>query len=314
MRSFNPEEKPRRQFLRNLMVIPALTSAGAITGSSLYAKGNAPASGPPQKPFVKLSLNAYSFNKQLLNGSMTLDDLLEFCAAQGLMAVDITGYYFKGYPQVPADEVLYNVKRKAFALGLEICGTGVRNDFTHPDPAKRRENVQLVKNWIEVSQKLGGQTIRIFSGTQTPAGYSRAQILGWMLEDIRECVDYGKTHGVVVALQNHDDFIKTAADTIEIMEAIASPWYGLMLDIGSYRTADPYDEIAQTIKYAVTWQIKEKVFIKGTEVDVDAGKLMKLIKNSDFRGYLPLEALGEGDPKAKVAALLKKFSESLSQS
>jgi hypothetical protein len=115
----------------------------------------------------------------------------------------------------------------------------------------------------------------------------------------------------VVALQNHDDFIKTADDTIRIMEAIQSRWYGLMLDIGSFRTADPYYEISQTVKYAVTWQIKEKVFDHGKELDVDPERLIRLIKNSGFRGYLPLETLGEGDPKKKIAALFKKFTSAL---
>ena len=309
MKSLSHTNRGRRSVLKNFLGVPLLLSAvsPALSGAgSFHAR-------PVQDkvPFLKLSLNAYSFNKQLLNGSMTLDDLLEFCAAQGLMAVDITGYYFKGYPRVPADDVLYQVKRKAFSLGLEICGTGVRNDFTHPDPGKRKENIQLVKNWIDVSRKLGGQTLRIFSGNQKPEGYTRQQILKWMLDDIRECVDYGQSRGVVVAIQNHDDFMKTAEDTIEIMESIQSPWFGLMLDIGSFRTADPYDEIARTIKYAVTWQIKEKVFERGKEMDVDAEKLINLIRNSDFRGYLPLEALGEGDSKAKVAALHMKFLKAL---
>lgn len=298
----------RRSFLRNLS-LPIVTLAGASAVS--VAEANSVYAPPERKTGLKLSLNAYSFNKQLLDGTMSMEDLLEYCASQGLMAVDITGYYFKGYPEVPSDEVIYNVKRKAFSLGIEICGTGVRNDFTHSDVAKRRESVELVKAWIGVSQKLGGQTVRIFSGTQKPAGYTRKQILAWMLDDIRECVDYGKAHGVVVALQNHDDFIKTAEDTIEIMESIKSPWFGLMLDIGSFRTADPYDEIARTIGYAVTWQIKEKVYVNGQEVDVDSDRLVGIIKASDFRGYLPLETLGEGDPKQKVAALVEKFRNSL---
>lgn len=308
--NFSPTPR-RRNFLLKLLAIPVITSPGLV-GTAIAAPAIGAVSSLKNKTFpLKLSLNAYSFNKQLLAGTMSIDEMLEFCAEQGLMAVDITGYYFKGYPDVPADDVIFGVKRKAFSLGLEICGTGVRNDFTHADPAKRKENVQLVKRWIEVSQKLGGQTLRIFSGTQKPEGYSRKQILNWMMGDIRECVEYGKAHGVVVALQNHDDFIKTAADTIEIMEAIKSPWFGLMLDIGSFRTADPYQEIAETIKYAVTWQIKERVYVKGKEVDVDAAKLMDLIKRSDFRGYLPLETLGEGDPKQKIAALHNKFAEAL---
>lgn len=299
--------KRRRKFFQNVLALPAITSFG-IFGTIRDAHAKPPLANGEKEPMLKLSLNAYSFNKQLLNGSMSIGDLLEFAADTGLMAVDITGYYFKGYPTVPSDEVLYNVKRKAFGLGLEICGTGVRNDFTHADSAKRRESVQLVKSWIDVAQKLGGQTVRIFSGTQKPQGFKRADILEWMVKDIRECVAYGESRGIVVALQNHDDFIKTAADTIEIMEAIKSPWFGLMLDIGSFRTADPYNEIAQTIKYAVTWQIKEKVFVRGEETDVNAVKLMNLIKASGFRGYLPLEALGEGDPKQKVKALAKKFA------
>lgn len=285
-----------------------IASAGMFAEA---AHGMSPVQQAAKRQSLKLSLNAYSFNKQLLDGSMSLDDVMEFCGEQGLKAVDITAYYIAGYPNVPADDVLYQIKRKAFSLGLEISGTGVRNDFTHADPAKRQESVQLVKNWIVAAQKLGAQTIRIFSGNQKPAGYTRAQILDWMVKDIRDCIDFGKAHGIVVALQNHDDFIKTAADTIEIMEKIRSDWYGLMLDIGSFRTADPYEEIAQTIKYAVTWQIKEKVFIRNKEVDVDPEKLMNLIRNSGFRGYLPLETLGEGDPKQKIAILLDKFMRTL---
>jgi len=310
MKSKTQENSKRRTFLKTLLTVPAFTSAGMLTGAAT-AKDDEGDIVADKKPSLKLSLNAYSFNKQLLDGSMTIGDMMEFCAEKGLVAVDITAYYIPGYPNVPSDEVLYQIKRKAFSLGLEICGTGVRNDFTFADPAKRRESVQLVKNWIEAARKLGGQTIRIFSGNQKPDGYSRAQVLEWMVKDIRECVDYGKAHGIVVALQNHDDFVKTAAHTTEIMEAIKSDWYGLMLDIGSFRTADPYDEIAQTIKYAVTWQIKEKVFVRGKEVDVDANKLMNIIRTSGFRGYLPLETLGEGDPKQKLSALIDKFTRTI---
>lgn len=293
-------ENTRRKFLQGLGVIPA-TSMFSFREPELSKE---------KRPF-KFCLNAYSFNKQLLAGSITIDQMMEFAAELGLTGVDLTGYYFQGYPNVPGDEVIYKTRRKAFSLGLEICGTGVRNDFTHPDQAKRRESVTLVKNWIEVAHKLGGQTIRIFSGTQKPEGYTRAQIFKWMVDDIRECVDYAGERGIVVALQNHDDFLKTAEDTIEIMEAIHSPWYGLMLDIGSYRTADPYDEIERTIKYAVTWQVKEKVFVRGKEVDVDATRLVNIIRNANFRGYLPLETLGEGDPRQKLTALLEKFNRTL---
>lgn len=244
---------------------------------------------------------------------MTLDDMLGFCSEAGFLAVDITAYYFPGYPAVPADEYLYHIKRKAFSLGLEISGTGVRNDFTEPDPIKRGESVLLVKKWIEAAQKIGAPVIRIFSGNQHPAGYSREQVLDWMLKDIQDCIAFGKAHGVVVAIQNHDDFIKTADDAIQIIKAINSEWFGLILDTGSYRVGDPYKEIEKTAGYAVNWQIKEKVFINGKEVDVDMDKLIGVIHAAGYKGYIPLETLGEGDPKNKIIALLKKVNQSLTK-
>lgn len=307
-----PIRSKRRAFLKTLLTAPALASAGI---PSIYARPfNSVAKDPAaENRGLKLSLNAYSFNDQLLNGTMTLEDLLKFCAGQGLVAADLTAYYFPGYPNVPADEYLYHVKRTAFRLGVEISGTGVRNDFTYADAGKRRESVQLVKRWIDAAEKLGAQTIRIFSGNQTPVGYSRQQVLEWMLKDIRECIEYARNHGVTIALQNHDDFIKTSAETIEIMEALRSDWCGLMLDIGSFRAADPYDEIARTVRYAITWQIKEKVFVAGKEVDVDTDKLARIIRTSGYRGYLPVEALGKGDPKTKVSALLARLRNSFAE-
>lgn len=291
----------RRKFLGRLMT-------GALATAVLPVSVNAKSDQIAEKPLLKFCLNAYSFNRQLLDGLMTLDELMEFAAEVGLMGVDLTGYYFKGYPDVPSDEIIYRTRRKALSLGLEICGTGVRNDFTYADISRRKESVRLVKAWIDVAHKLGGQTIRIFSGTQSPPGYTRREIFNWMVDDIRECVDYAAGRGIVVALQNHHDFLKTAEETIEVMEAIKSPWFGLMLDIGSFRSGDPYDEIARTIRYAVTWQIKEKVFVNGKETDVDATRLIQLIKDAGFRGYLPLESLGSGDPKEKVRALYRKVS------
>ena len=119
---------------------------------------------------LKTSLNAYSFNSPLTKGEMNLDQLLEFCAVNQFDAVDITAYYFPGYPEVPSDEYLYHIKQKAFLLGLEISGTGVRNDFTDPDPAKRKASVELVKKWIVAAEKLGAPVIRVFSGTADTKG------------------------------------------------------------------------------------------------------------------------------------------------
>src|SRR5689334_117098 len=97
---------------------------------------------------IRLALNSYSFNRPLMAHEMTLEDVIDYCAANNIDGLDATGYYFPGYPKVPADDYLYNLKRKAYVNGVSISGTGVRNDFTLPDAAARKAQIDLVKEWI----------------------------------------------------------------------------------------------------------------------------------------------------------------------
>jgi len=279
-----------------------------ISGIQLYGKS---VKNFPTK--LKTSLNAYSFSKPLLSGEMNLDQLIEFCALNQIDAIDLTAYYFPGYPEVPSDEYLYHIKQKAFMLGVEISGTGVRNDFTEQDPVKLKTSVELVKKWIIVAEKIGAPVIRVFSGTDDPKGLSRAEAVDQVVRMMSECVAFGKAHGVVVAIQNHNDFIKTADQAIEIIQRVNSEWCGLILDIGSYRTGDPYKEIAQSIPFTVNWQLKENLFVNGIEQKTDLNKLMAIVQASGYRGYLPLETLGEGDPKIKVPLFLKEIRSALKE-
>ena len=258
-------------------------------------------------PKVKISLNAYSFNRPLLAGEMNINDMLDFAAQLGFEGVDITGYYFKGYPAVPSDDTIYHVKQHAFKLGIEICGTGVRNDFTLPDASKREAEKKHVKEWIEVASKLGAQTLRIFAGGRgAPEGYTWEQTADWMAADIRECAEFARRHGIMLALQNHWDFIKKADHVLNIFKKINHEWVGLMLDIGSFRSADPFAEIEKTIPLAITWQVKEEMFINEKPVKTDLDRLKKIIDASSYRGYLPIETLGEGDPNQKIANMYQE--------
>jgi sugar phosphate isomerase/epimerase len=134
-----------------------------------------------------------------------------------------------------------------------------------------------------------------------------------MVKDIRECVEYGQKHGVIVGIQNHNDFIQTADDVIKIMKMVNMEWFGLILDVGSYHQGDPYTQIAQTVQYAVNWQVKENIFVDGVEVKTDLKRLFKIIKESGYRGSLPIETLGKGDPKEKVSKFLKEVQQALKE-
>lgn len=297
-----------------------LKSAAAVSAASVPAFKNGPdtlaAQTPPARtggPFVKLSCNLYSFNGPLQSGRMTLDEVIEFCARLNFSAVDPTAYYFPGYPAVPDNSYLYAIKRKAFLLGLDISGTGVRNDFTLPDKDRRAAEVNLVKTWIECAARLGAPVLRVFSGEGIPQGRSRDEVTRWVVDCLHQCVEHGSKFGVMPVLQNHSDFIQTADDIMTVLKQVDSPWLGLHLDIGSFRhTDDPYAEIARVAPHAVTWQIKENLFVGGKETKTNLGRIVAIIKSVGYRGYLPLETLGEGDPKVKVPRFLEEVRRAVS--
>jgi sugar phosphate isomerase/epimerase len=277
-----------------------------ITHSAGLAAASLANAAVPREPGVKLklALNAYSFDKPLMAHTMTLDDVIHFCAQQRVDALDATGYYFPGYPKAPADEYVYNLKKTAFLNGVQISGTGVRNDFAVADAAARQRDVQMVKDWIEVASKLGAPVIRVFTGRTRPEGYTFDQVLGWMIPEFQECAEYGKRHGVILGLQQHNDFLKTADETIRVIKEVNSPWFGDILDVGSLRTSDPYEEIEKLVPYAVSWQLKEKVGYGTKEVDTDLARIKGIIDKVGYRGVLPFEALGSGDPRDRIVGFL----------
>src|SRR3954469_10161935 len=127
------EQISRRRFIKQ----SSLVSACGVLGFAVADSFSLPAreAGQPAAPaHLKTSLNAFSFNK-LLNDrirdrgpGVTLLELLDFAAKCKFEGFDATGYYFPGYPKVPSDAYIKELRQKAADLGLGISGTGVRNN------------------------------------------------------------------------------------------------------------------------------------------------------------------------------------------
>jgi len=291
----------RRSFLKQSAGFAALSAASSASGAPTSG-GKAPRRGGVR---TKIGLNAYSFNRPLMDGKMTLDDVVDFCAKHDVDGLDATGYYFPGYPNVPSDEYIYRLKRKAFQNGVTISGTGVRNDFALTDASSRRGHIQLVKDWVDVTEKLGADVLRVFSGKKVAEGSTFDKTLEWMIPAFQECAEYGEKHGVLIGLQHHDDFLKTADETIRVVEEVGSDWFTVILDVGSLRRHDVYEEIEKLVPYSSTWQIKEQVWYGEKAVPIDLPRLKAVIDKVGYRGFLPVEALGRtGDPAERVAKFL----------
>jgi sugar phosphate isomerase/epimerase len=242
---------------------------------------------------VKTSLNAFSFGKKLKK-DWTFIDMIDYAAEQGFDAVDLTGYYFPGYPEVPTDDYIFDLKLHAHKMGIGISGTGVQNDMADPDPEVRAKHIKHIKEYIEVAAKLGAPVLRVFSGP-IPKGYENKwdEVAAWMAKDFKECADYAAKYGVIIGIQNHGDMLSTADQTIKLVKMVDSKWFGVIVDTGYFTTDDPYIDIEKVMPYAVNFQVKESPFGVLSRVRIDMPRLIRIINNSGYRGYLPIETLGD---------------------
>ena len=332
------DQPTRRGFIKSASALTLAAAAGAAPGTSLAGGSAAWAQGPseaaadaPPAYQYKLSLNAYSFSKALNDFNkqrgegVSLMALLDFCAKNGFDGIDPTGYFFPTYPEVPPDDFIYQFKRKAFGLGLGISGTGVRNNFTTAEKSERDASVKHIKQWVEVAAKLGAPVIRVFADTQMKSatwqqvapGLSRDDVQKYIVEALVACAEEGKKYGVIIGVQNHGDFLQTADQHMALVNAVKSEWCGPIVDTGYYKTPDPYKDIAQVAPRAVNWQIKEHPLGQDSEVPTDLVKLMKIVRQSGYRGYLPIETLSKNkgadgyDPFTVVPKFAKAVREAI---
>ncbi len=271
----------RRDFLKSGSLAIGFT---ALDKNSLFAL-------PGKTNFddsrIKLSLAAYSFNSMFRNGELTMHEFIDYCDKLKLDGTELTSYYFES----EEDTYLLELRNKCFHLGLDISGTAIGNNFVTSDRAKRKEEVENVKSWIDKAAVLGAPTIRVFGGYEIPDGHTEEDAYGWVISSLQECVEYARRKGIVLAIENHGGFPTTSAQVIRIVQEIDSPWFGVNLDTGNFNS-DWYRQIAELAPYAVVVQVKVKMkstIEGGKPIAADAEQIIKILKNEGYRRYVALE-------------------------
>lgn len=320
----------RRQFLKHASVLSFATA----TVLGLAGRTAEAALKPVQRSgssMLKVSLNAFSFSR-LLNGKVKhgkdgidLFDLVDFCAKNNIDGMDATGYFFPGFPEAPPDSYLYDLKRHAFESGVGISGTGARNNFTTADKVQRAGDVKIVKDWVVCASKMGAPVLRVFADTQmraktwhdVAAGATQEQVREWIAADLRECAAFGKEHGVIIGVQNHGDFLRTADDLIQLVSLVDSPWCGAIVDTGYFRSDDPYKDMEKAAPYAVNWQVKQSAFGAASDVKIDLKRLLRIVRASGYSGYLPVETLSVAgrpyDPYQIVPGFIQQLKQAIAE-
>lgn len=264
---------------------------------------------------MKLSLAAYSFNRMfsrswslkdpVKEGQFDLFQFVDYCAKLNLDGTELTGYYF---PTDVNNKYLMDLKQKTFRLGLDVSGTAIGNDFCLPAGPARDAQIASCKAWIDHSAVLGAPVIRIFAG-KVPNGGSEEEALNLCVAGIDECLDYAAEKGVFLALENHGGITERPEQLLAIVERVKkSEWFGVNYDSGNFRSDDPYADLEKIAPYAVNAQIKVSVTTKGKKEHSDLKRMVDILKQANYRGYIVLE-YEEQEPLKEIPGYIEKLRE-----
>ncbi len=237
---------------------------------------------------------------------MTYEDLIRIAVETGTDGIDMTVYWLPG----TSDDYLLPLRRLAYTNRVEIYSIGTRVRLAQPTAELREQQLDELRKWLDVAQKVGATHVRVFGGAK-PVGATLDQAIGLAAETLKRGAEYAGARGLILGVEDDGGITDFAKDTIEIVKRADSPWAGMNLDIGNFRPPAVYDQIEMSIPYAVSTHVKTEVALDDgkTRAPVDLDRVFRMFAAHGFRGYMGLEYEASGDPATAVPGYLRRLKE-----
>lgn len=274
---------------------------------------------PYQRASGKLSvgLAAYSFRNHFryMRGKensrfdetkpeMTMPSFIEYCAKNGAAGSELTSYFFP--PDVTAADMA-ECRKVAHVNGVVVSGTAVGNNFSYPkDAPERADQMAYVREWIDHAAIMGAPHIRVFAGKH-PRGVSAEDAERNAVEALEEAGEYAASKGIFLGIENHDS-ITTADRLLRIVKAVKNPFVGVNLDSGNFKADDVYAEMEASAPYAVNVQLKTEIKVGDGRKPADQERVISILKDTGYAGYVILEYEETKDPYEHVPPLLDQLN------
>ena len=154
--------------------------------------------------------------------------------------------------------------------------------------------------------------MRVGAGGKPSMG-QREEMFTWVTDCLKTCCDYAGPRGVFLALENHGHLTETGDDILKIIDKVNHEWLGVNLDTGNFQQKDPYDAIAKVAPKALTSHVKVTLLGPDGKVreDADFARIVKVLRDANYRGYIALEYEAKEDPKTGVPKQLQKIREAI---
>ncbi len=262
-------------------------------------------SGQEQK--FNISLAEWSLHVSLSKGAFTNLDFPRITkTVYGLDAVEYVSTFFRtkaedmDYLTALKDSCArYGVK----SLLIMVDGEGNLADTSLKSRTKAVENHY---KWVKAAKFLGCHSIRVNTAGRGTMGQMQAAAI----DGLSRLSDYAAGYGINVIVENHGGNSSYGKWLAEIMKAVNKPNCGTLPDLGNFYEYDRYRGVTELMPFAKGVSGKTHDFDEnGNETQIDYVKMMQIIADSGYKGYIDVEYEGtklSEDEGIKASILLLK--------
>jgi len=249
-------------------------------------------------PLFKVSLGEWALHRALFGKSMKHFDVAKVAKCEcGIDAIEYSAQFFMD--KADDKEYLRELKSHASDNGvtavlITVDGQGKLGD---PDLAQRRQAATNHHKWVDAAKLLGCHSIRVnaFSDEQLSPD-EQAKLV---VDGLRPLVEFGAQRGINVIVENHGGLSSNGAWMVQVIKGVDLPTCGTLPDFGNFSTQpgsayDRYQGVAEMMPYAKGVSAKSYGFdSQGNETTIDYRKMLKIVVEAGYRGYLGIEYEGD---------------------
>lgn len=300
----------RRCFLRRSIELAALCSAAGVARQAFAAE---------TPPLFRISLAEWSLHRTIFAGKL---DNLDFAKTAkqdyGIDAIEYVNQFFmdKGNDRAYLSEL----KKRGEDLGVRTLLIMIDDEgqLGAARLAERRKTVENHYKWVEAAKFLGCHSIRVNAASE---GSYEDQMFR-AADGLRALTEFGEQHGINVIVENHGRLSSNGEWLAGVIRKVDHRRCGTLPDFGNFNLGngqeyDRYKGVTELMRFAEAVSAKSHDFNdKGDETKTDYRRMMKIVLNAGYRGYVGIEYEGTrlGEPEGIVATkkLLEKVREELS--
>ena len=316
--------------LINMTLVLALLMLSTSCKEAKKTESSATAKDVAQEPFFKLSLAQWSLHRTFNEDGEDPFKFAEMAKEAGFEGLEYVNHiYAKQIEQLGFDKVIDSLntlseKQDMRNVLIMVDGEG---DLADPDEEVRNQAVENHKKWIDAAQELGCHSIRVNTfGTNDSELWVPAVVDG-----LKKLSTYAATKDINVLAENHGWLSSDIPVLMEAINKVDMENCGTLPDFGNWcvkrkegeqwgecleEYPDKYEGIETMLTEAKAVSAKAYDFDEeGNETTLDFPRIIKLVKESGYTGYIGVEYEGNRLPEQEgiqaIKNLLIKSAQSL---